>query len=77
DQLDFGTDYARTLKEWRHKFIEAWPKVEKMGFDARFRNMWEYYLAYCEAGFSSKSIDVTHFTLSHNDYRVERPTRRT
>ncbi|MDC0147756.1 cyclopropane-fatty-acyl-phospholipid synthase family protein [Alphaproteobacteria bacterium] len=67
DQLDFGTDYARTLKEWRHKFIEAWPKVEKMGFDARFRNMWEYYMAYCEAGFSSKSIDVTHFTLSHND----------
>jgi len=25
--------------------------------------MWEYYLAYCEAGFSTGSIDVSHFTL--------------
>ena len=67
EQLDFGQDYARTLKEWRHKFMEVWPDVEKMGFDGRFRNMWEYYLAYCEAGFGSKSIDVSHLTLSHRD----------
>ena len=60
---DFAADYARTLAEWRHRFLEVWPEVQALGFDARFRNMWEYYLAYCEAGFSTGSIDVSHFTL--------------
>lgn len=60
---DFAADYARTLAEWRHRFLEVWPEVQALGFDARFRNMWEYYLAYCEAGFTTQSIDVSHFTL--------------
>ena len=60
---DFATDYARTLAEWRHRFLDVWPEVQALGFDARFRNMWEYYLAYCEAGFTTRSIDVSHFTL--------------
>ena len=64
-QIDFSNDYARTLAAWRHKFIDVWPEIQKLGFDTRFRNMWEYYLAYCEAGFSSSSIDVSHFVLSH------------
>ena len=60
---DFAADYARTLAEWRHRFLEVWPEVQALGFDARFRNMWEYYLAYCEAGFTTQSIDVSHFVL--------------
>jgi cyclopropane-fatty-acyl-phospholipid synthase len=60
---DFAIDYARTLAEWRHRFLDVWPEVQALGFDARFRNMWEYYLAYCEAGFTTRSIDVSHFTL--------------
>ena len=63
---DFAADYARTLAEWRHRFLEVWPEVQALGFDARFRNMWEYYLAYCEAGFTTRSIDVSHFTLMHD-----------
>ena len=63
-QKDFALDYARTLAAWRARFIAVWPEVEALGFDTRFRNMWEYYLAYCEAGFSTGSIDVSHFTLS-------------
>jgi len=63
-QSDFALDYARTLAEWRDRFIAVWPEVEALGFDTRFRNMWEYYLAYCEAGFTSGSIDVSHFALT-------------
>ena len=63
---DFATDYARTLAEWRHRFLDVWPEVQALGFDAHFRNMWEYYLAYCEAGFVTRSIDVSHFTLMHD-----------
>ena len=54
----FGDSYVRTLREWRSRFLRAWPKIEPLGFNERFRRMWEYYLAYCEVGFRSGSIDV-------------------
>ena len=54
----FGESYARTLAEWRRRFLAAWPQIERQGFDDRFRRMWEYYLAYCEAGFRAGTIDV-------------------
>jgi cyclopropane-fatty-acyl-phospholipid synthase len=54
----FGLDYAVTLATWRERFREAWPNLVPLGFDERFRRMWEYYLAYCEAGFLSGNIDV-------------------
>lgn len=54
----FGLDYARTLATWRDNFRAAWPNLTPLGFDDRFRRLWEYYLAYCEAGFLSGNIDV-------------------
>jgi cyclopropane-fatty-acyl-phospholipid synthase len=54
----FGQDYAKTLAIWRSNFRAAWPSLTPSGFDDRFRRLWEYYLAYCEAGFLSGNIDV-------------------
>jgi cyclopropane-fatty-acyl-phospholipid synthase len=54
----FGQDYAKTLASWRNNFRAAWPNLIPLGFDDRFRRLWEYYLAYCEAGFLSGNIDV-------------------
>jgi cyclopropane-fatty-acyl-phospholipid synthase len=54
----FGLDYARTLAEWRRHFLAAWPQIHPLGFDERFRRMWDYYLAYCEGGFRAGQIDV-------------------
>jgi len=54
----FGQDYAKTLAIWRNNFRDAWPSLTPSGFDDRFRRLWEYYLAYCEAGFLSGNIDV-------------------
>ena len=54
----FGDDYPRTLAAWRDRFRSAWPNLMPLGFDERFRRLWEYYLAYCEAGFLSRNIDV-------------------
>jgi len=56
--LLFGESYARTLAEWRGRFLANWPAIEALGFDANFRRLWEYYLCYCEAGFGSGRIDV-------------------
>lgn len=54
----FGQDYARTLAEWRERFREAWPRISPLGFDERFKRLWEFYFHYCEAGFRSGNIDV-------------------
>ena len=60
----FGDSYVRTLREWRNRFLEASPKIESLGFNDRFRRMWEYYLAYCEVGFRLGTIDVGFFKLA-------------
>jgi cyclopropane-fatty-acyl-phospholipid synthase len=54
----FGASYARTLQLWRERFEAAWPAIERMGFPPRFKRLWDYYLAYCEAGFRAGAIDV-------------------
>ena len=62
---DFGSDYARTLRIWKETFNAAWPELEKMGFEGRFRKMWNFYLSYCEAGFDNGLIDVSQVHLTH------------
>ena len=60
----FGQDYARTLAEWRERFLTVADDIASEGYDARFRRMWEYYLAYCEAGFRSDTIDVRQMAIA-------------
>jgi cyclopropane-fatty-acyl-phospholipid synthase len=54
----FAQDYARTLADWRERFWGSWDKIVPLGFDDRFRKLWEFYLHYCEAGFRAEYIDV-------------------
>ncbi|WP_228488092.1 SAM-dependent methyltransferase [Rhodocyclus gracilis] len=64
DAFAFGSDYARTLAEWRETFERELPAVKAQGFDERFVRLWRFYLAYCEAGFASGSTDVVQFELA-------------
>jgi cyclopropane-fatty-acyl-phospholipid synthase len=59
----FGPDYAETLRRWRHRFLSQDRQVRQLGFDTRFMRIWEFYLAYCEAAFDTRSTDVMQFTL--------------
>ncbi|WP_394780100.1 class I SAM-dependent methyltransferase [Undibacterium sp.] len=63
ETFNFGMDYARTLLEWRTAFAEKLQEIRAQGFDEKFLRTWEFYLAYCEAGFRAGSINVTQFTL--------------
>jgi len=54
----YGADYAETLRRWRRAFHDQAPAVAALGYDARFRRMWDYYLAYCEVGFDSGVTDL-------------------
>ncbi|MBL8373776.1 cyclopropane-fatty-acyl-phospholipid synthase family protein [Accumulibacter sp.] len=65
DRFAFGRDYARTLGEWAASFEQQWPEIAALGFDERFRRLWRFYLAYCQAGFNSGCTDVMQFELAH------------
>ncbi|WP_103354689.1 cyclopropane-fatty-acyl-phospholipid synthase family protein [Amycolatopsis sp. CA-128772] len=58
---EFGQDYARTLRWWRERFLHRWTDIAGFGFDDVFRRMWEFYLAYSEAGFRSGYLKVHQF----------------
>lgn len=65
DELNFGPDYAETLRRWRDSFLRQEPQVRGLGFDDRFMRTWEFYLAYCEAAFDCGTTSVVQFTLQH------------
>ena len=64
----YASDYARTLQEWRARFLAAWPSLAGDKFDNRFKRMWELYLAYCEGGFRAGMIDVKQILLMHKSH---------
>jgi cyclopropane-fatty-acyl-phospholipid synthase len=66
DELAFGLDYAQTLALWMQSFQSQEQEVQALGFDQEFIRTWEFYLAYCEAGFRAGSIDLFQFTLQKN-----------
>ena len=63
-QRQFGPHYARTLRLWRERFLEQWPHIRAHGFDETFRRMWEFYLAYSEAGFASGYLGVSQLQMT-------------
>ena len=66
NELDFGLDYAETLRRWRESFLGQEQRVRRLGFDARFMHIWEFYLAYCEAAFATGNTSVMQFTLQRD-----------
>ena len=59
----YGEHYSNTLQRWRKSFLNSWQQISKQGFNIPFKNMWDFYLSYCEAGFKSKNIDLIQFSL--------------
>ncbi len=62
----FGLDYARTLALWQSRFQAAWPGLATRGYETRLKRLWEYYLAYCEAGFRAGALDVGQIALTRS-----------
>jgi cyclopropane-fatty-acyl-phospholipid synthase len=63
-QRELRPHYARTLHLWRERFRDQWPRIHAQGFDETFRRMWEFYLAYSEAGFRSGYLGVSQLQLT-------------
>ena len=62
--IEFGKSYDITLRRWHETFNEKWDQIAEMGFDNRFRRMWNFYLTSCASAFDSKGVDVTQITVS-------------
>ena len=70
---DIGLHYARTLREWRRRFLHRLSEVADLGFDDRFVRMWDFYLAYCEAGFSERYTSNVQLVLARGTAREPDP----
>ncbi|MFJ3877049.1 class I SAM-dependent methyltransferase [Streptomyces sp. NPDC090077] len=63
----YGHHYAETLRLWRERFLQQSAEVTALGFDRAFLRMWELYLAYSEAGFRARYLDVRQIVLAGRD----------
>jgi cyclopropane-fatty-acyl-phospholipid synthase len=70
DLKDMGYDYAQTLSIWRERFMNKRSDIRNLGFNEEFIRMWEFYLAYCEAGFLERYISVAQFVFVKPAYAI-------
>ncbi len=64
DRRELGLHYAETLRRWRRAFLAQWETISPIGYDDDFRRIWEFYLAYCEAGFASRYLGVSQIRFA-------------
>ena len=62
--IEFAESYSQTLRRWHETFNEKWDQVAKLGFDDRFRRMWNFYLTSCASTFHGGQCDVTQITIT-------------
>jgi cyclopropane-fatty-acyl-phospholipid synthase len=68
---DITAHYATTLARWRERFLESAERVAELGYDERFRRLWELYLCYCEGGFRERRIQDVQLLLAKPGHRAE------
>jgi cyclopropane-fatty-acyl-phospholipid synthase len=75
---DIGIHYADTLRSWRERFFANLEEVQALGYDERFRRIWEFYLSYCEAAFATRSLRDLQLVLTRpfNDRLPRYPSQR-
>jgi cyclopropane-fatty-acyl-phospholipid synthase len=61
---EIGPHYARTLREWRERFLVRRAEVDALGLDLHFQRTWEYYLAFCEAAFATHALRDAQLVLT-------------
>jgi cyclopropane-fatty-acyl-phospholipid synthase len=62
--MEFGKSYSQTLRRWHEMFNDRWPDAVHLGFDDRFRRMWNFYLTSCASTFQGGNCDVTQITVT-------------
>ncbi len=68
---DITAHYSETLLRWREGFLASEDRAADMGYDRRFRRMWELYLCYVEAGFRERRIGDVQMLFAKPEWRGE------
>ena len=61
--VDFRRSYSITLRRWFETFNERWSQVAELGFDERFKRMWNIYLTGCASGFEYDTTGLIQVTM--------------
>jgi cyclopropane-fatty-acyl-phospholipid synthase len=69
DLEDITAHYPETLQRWRENFVRSENQAAELGYDRRFRRLWELYLAWCEGGFRERRIGDVQALLAKPSYR--------
>ncbi len=69
DLDSYGLHYAETLRRWGANVHAHLDELEELGLDSTFRRMWDFYLAYCEAAFDEREINVVQCVLARPGWR--------
>jgi len=70
DLDDIGLHYAKTLRLWGASVEERFDEIRALGFDDRFKRLWEMYLCYCEAAFLERHISDVQLVFHKPEARV-------
>ncbi|MBA2240937.1 MAG: class I SAM-dependent methyltransferase [Solirubrobacterales bacterium] len=66
---DISGDYALTLAAWRERFNAAHSELASSGYDRRFGRLWNFYLAFSEAGFAERRIRDLQYVFAKPAWR--------
>ena len=61
---DIGPHYARTLRDWKSRFLANLDDVRRLGYSEQFIRLWDYYFCYCEGGFLEHDIGTVQMLLT-------------
>jgi cyclopropane-fatty-acyl-phospholipid synthase len=75
DLEDITGHYPETLRRWRENFVRVAERAGELGYDRRFRRLWEMYLAWSEGGFRERRIGDVQALLAGPAYRGSVPDR--
>ena len=64
----YGLDYARTVDIWRQTLLAKRQQVMTLGYDETFLRKWDYYFAYCQAGFDARIVDLAQLVLQKPEH---------
>ena len=68
---DITPHYVTTLRTWRERFTAAAQELDARNYYRAFRRMWDFYLAYCQAGFAERRIQDVQVLLAAPAHRDE------
>jgi cyclopropane-fatty-acyl-phospholipid synthase len=69
DLEDITDNYPKTLRQWRENLQANAGRAEELGYDRRFRRLWELYFSWCEGGFLERRIGDVQVLFAKPAYR--------